>query len=108
MKSSGQCPKCACTKLYVVDEVRQPDHDSINMIVPFSVTCAEVPAADVGVRDGNVRRAAMGRYEAWICSSCGFAEWYATNVNEAFERLLKLGRRVHVRVAERPAATPFR
>lgn len=108
MKSSGQCPKCACAKLYVVDEVRQPSPDSINGVTKMAVTCAEVPAADVGLADDNRYRAEIGRFEAWICASCGFTEWYAKNVTAAFEHLVRLGRHVHVRVVERPAGTPFR
>ena len=108
MKTNHACPKCGTTKLYVVDEVRQPAHDSSNVIVKMSVTTASVPALDVGLRDDNIHRAAIGSFEAWICSSCGFTEWYAKDFVEAFEKLTRLGRKVHVRVVERPQGTPFR
>jgi predicted nucleic-acid-binding Zn-ribbon protein len=44
MKSSGACPKCACTKIYVVDEVRQPDHDSSNGITTLNVSTFAISA----------------------------------------------------------------
>lgn len=108
MKSSGACPKCACTKLYVVDEVRQPESDSPNGIFPLSVTTFAIPADDTGVKTGNSYRSMVGTFEAWVCASCGLTEWYAKNVGDAFERILALGRKVHVRVVERPSTTPFR
>lgn len=105
---TGACPKCACTKLYVVAEVRQPDHDSANVIVPLHVSTFALPADEVGVSTGNSHRTMVGGFEAWICSSCGFTEWYAKDVNAAFDRILALGRKVHVRVEERPGGPPFR
>lgn len=108
MKVSGSCSKCACTKLYVVDEVRQPAHDSPNGIVPLTVTTLAVPAPDLGLRDSNTYRAAVGHFEAWVCSSCGFTEWYAQEFGPAFELALKLTQRVHVRIVERAAGEPYR
>jgi predicted nucleic-acid-binding Zn-ribbon protein len=105
---SGACPKCACTKIYVVDEVRQPDHDSANLIYPMHVTAFALPASEVGLTTGNDHRTMVGTFEAWICSRCGLTEWYAKNVGDAFERILESGRKVHVRVVERPHGTPFR
>ena len=108
MKSSGACPKCACTKIYVVDEVRQPDYEYGNVIVPLAVTTFAMSAEEAGVATGNIHRAMVGSFEAWICASCGLTEWYAKNVGEAFERILALGRKVHVRVVERAQPAPFR
>ncbi len=108
MKISGACPKCACTKIYVVDEVRQPDVDSANVIVPLSVSTFAIAADEIGVKTGNSHRTTVGTFEAWICASCGLTEWYAKDVGEAFERILALGRKVHVRVVERAGTTPFR
>jgi predicted nucleic-acid-binding Zn-ribbon protein len=108
MKSSGACPKCACTKIYVVDEVRQPEHDSSNGVVALSVSTFAIAANEVGVKTGNIYRTTVGTFEAWVCASCGLTEWYAKNVGEAFERILALGRKVHVRVVERAGTAPFR
>jgi predicted nucleic-acid-binding Zn-ribbon protein len=105
---TGACPKCACTKLYVVDEVRQPNLEYANTIHPLYVSTFAIPASEVGVTTGNTHRTMVGTFEAWICSSCGLTEWYAKDVGEAFERLLALGRKVHVRVVERQGGTPFR
>jgi predicted nucleic-acid-binding Zn-ribbon protein len=109
MKSNGACPKCACKKLYVVEEVRQPDTDSLDVIVPLRVSTFAIAADEIGIATGNGHRTMVGTFEAWICASCGLTEWYAKNFGEAFERILALGRKVHVRVVEPPAgATPFR
>jgi len=108
MKTSQRCPKCACTKLYVVDEVRQPAHDSINLIVPMHVTTAALPTDDLGLPDSNPHRSAIGRFEAWICSECGYTEWYAKDFAATFEKMLELGRRVHVRVVETTSDEPYR
>ena len=101
MKTSGACPKCACTKIYVVDEVRQPDVDSANVIVPLSVSTFAIAADGDGVKTGNTHRTTVGTFEAWISRAAGSRSWYAKNVGEAFERILALGRKVHVRVVER-------
>lgn len=108
MKSSGHCPKCACGKLYVIDEMRQPSHDSPNGIIPFNVTTFAVPSAEVGVAENNNYRAAVGTFEAWVCANCGLTELYAKNFVEAFELAARLSQRVHVRIVESPTAGPFR
>jgi len=108
MKSSGHCPKCACGKLYVIDEMRQPSHDSPNGIVPFNVTTFAVPARAVGLYDSNGYRAAVGRFEAWVCASCGLTEWYAKDFAEALEAAAKHPKRLDVRVVESASNGPFR
>ena len=105
---TGACPKCACTKIYVVDEVRQPNLEYGNTIYPLQVTTFAIPASELGVENGNEHRSMVGTFEAWICSSCGLTEWYAKNFAETFDRVLAMGRKVHVRVVERGTGTPFR
>lgn len=105
---SGSCPKCACTKIYVVDEVRQADLSSSNGIYPLNVSTFALAADELGVRTGNQHRTTVGTFEAWICASCGLTEWYAKDFAETFDRILALGRKVHVRTVERAAGTPFR
>ncbi len=108
MKSSGHCPKCACGKLYVVDQLCQPSHDAPNGIVPLVVTTFAVPASTLVVAENNSYRAAVGSFEAWICSGCGLTEWYAKDFVEAFELAAKLPQRVHVRIVESASTGPFR
>jgi predicted nucleic-acid-binding Zn-ribbon protein len=105
MKLSGRCPKCACEKLYVIDKVHQPDHDSINGIVPLSVATLPVAELDVGMAGKNRHRAAIGTFEAWVCSACGLTEWYAKDFAAPFERAAKLGQ---IRIAVRPTDAPYR
>ena len=108
MNGAGPCPKCACSKLYVVDDVRQPDYRYPGVIQALGVTTFALPVEEVGSGDGNERRTKVGTFEAWICARCGLTEWYALDVNAAFDRILALGRKVHIRVVERPETAPFR
>lgn len=107
MKASHTCPKCASTKLYVVSEVRQPAHDSLNGVHPMNVTTASCAASDLGISDDNSYRAAIGSFEAWICAQCGLTEWYAKDVSKALEKLARKDPRL-VRVVDRPQSPPFR
>lgn len=82
MKTSGACPKCSCAKLYVVEEVTQPDNESSNSTVPFFMQAARLSQRDTGVTEGTSYRSQVGKFETWICSGCGFTEWYAKDLNE--------------------------
>ena len=52
----GSYPKCACTKIYVVDEVRQADLDSSNGSYPLKVSTFALYADELGIRSGNKHR----------------------------------------------------
>lgn len=106
MKTSGRCPKCACARLLVVDEVHQPHYDSSNVVLPMHVTTAEVAASAIGLDDRNPRRAAIGTFEIWVCSACGLTEWYARDATAALERLADMG--MGVRIVERRDPGPYR
>jgi predicted nucleic-acid-binding Zn-ribbon protein len=72
MKATQACPKCRHRKLIVVDEVRQPvgKTPELQPLYPAAaVTGRGVFGTEVG---------AGGRFETWICASCGFTEWYTT------------------------------
>ncbi len=86
MKTTETCPKCACRRLFVIERVAQAAHDSYNIVVPMSVTTLTVDSAEVGLADGNTYRAAVGHFEAWVCSKCGYTEWYAREAAAALKR----------------------
>jgi len=85
MKATETCPKCQCRRLFVIEKVAQAAHDSINTIVPMSVTTLPVPSSQVGLEDDNSYRAAIGHFEAWVCSKCGYTEWYTKGAVPALE-----------------------
>jgi len=107
MKKTGRCPNCSCTRMFVVDQVRQPEHDSSNTIIRMNVTTAAIHSAAVGLTDNNMYRAAIGSFEIWVCSACGLTEWYARDATEALELLAKYGDH-GVRVVEHRDDGPFR
>jgi predicted nucleic-acid-binding Zn-ribbon protein len=106
MKKTGSCPKCGCTRLYVIPKVAQPDHDSSNLVHEMSVTAVRVPSEHVpGCQIESEYRSAIGHLEMWICSACNLAEWYAINVNQALDALVGYGL---AHLVEKPQAGPFR
>jgi len=107
MKLTHRCPKCACTKVYVIPRVHQPHHERNGTAVLFRVTTIPVPLDQVpGASGGNPQRAEIGTFEAWICSACGLTEWYAMNAAQALEHLARLDN--DVRVVEATAEAPYR
>lgn len=95
MKNSGGCPKCACRKLYVVDEVSQPHSESSNSILPQYLVAAPMGRDLTGVADGTRYRSHACKLEAWVCSACGFVEWYGKDPSE-LESLARHGDGVRV------------
>jgi predicted nucleic-acid-binding Zn-ribbon protein len=103
------CPKCNCRRLYVVNEVALPDHDSSNVILPLTVTAVpySVKALQLSEEHGTRYRTHAGSFEAWICSQCGYTEWYARDPHRVLEVLARHGAGVRVVDGAAPA-TPFR
>ncbi len=106
MRTTETCPKCQCRRLFVIERVAQAAHDSINVIVPMSVTTLPVPSGDVGLGGENDWRAEIGHFEAWVCSKCGFTEWYAKRATPALERYVA-HKAQGVRLVDRET-TPYR
>jgi predicted nucleic-acid-binding Zn-ribbon protein len=106
MKKTGSCPKCGCTRLYVIPKVAQGEHDADNRVRELCVTAVAVPRALVpGAKSPNSYRSEIGHLEMWVCSACNLAEWYAINVNQEFDALVGLGL---AQLVEKPQAGPFR
>jgi predicted nucleic-acid-binding Zn-ribbon protein len=108
MKTSGICTKCACRKLYVVDRITQPDHDSSNCTVPLWLMAAPIPQNATGTTGGSSYRSHASMLEAWVCSSCGFTELYSKTLSdlEVLSRHREGG--VRVRQATGDAPAPYR
>lgn len=84
MKTSGSCPKCASTRLYIVDEVSQPKCD-VRGASPLRVKTTRVtvtkPALFGGVTDVE-EQVEVGTFEAYVCAECGYTEWNARHLEE--------------------------
>lgn len=78
MRNSLQCPKCQHRKIWHIEEVR---HDNPNDSggTPFRVVFAKrVGPIETGFfSDGERKMMIFGHYDVFICSACGYAEWYA-------------------------------
>lgn len=106
MKTTETCPKCQCRRLFVIERVAHAAHDCVNGIVPMSVTTLPVPASALGLGGDNHYRAEIGHFEAWVCSKCGFTEWYTKVAVQALERHVAQ-KGAGVRLVDREAA-PYR
>ncbi|MBK7400817.1 MAG: hypothetical protein IPJ34_32335 [Myxococcales bacterium] len=84
MKTTETCPKCECRRLFVIEQVTQAVHDARN-VVPMNVTTLAMASAYAGVADDNQTRAGIGSFEAWVCSKCGYTEWYARDAVTALD-----------------------
>ena len=84
MKTTETCPKCECRRLFVIEQVTQAVHDARN-VVPMNVTTLAMASAYAGVADDNQTRAGIGSFEAWVCSKCGYTEWYTKGAVPALE-----------------------
>jgi predicted nucleic-acid-binding Zn-ribbon protein len=71
VKQTHACPKCEHRRVWHIDEVTETAHGGT--LVPLSVT------VDVGKWTGLNRK---GRFELYICQRCGYAEWYAKQLEE--------------------------
>lgn len=87
MKNSGQCIKCKGQTLWIIDEVQQPDPDSLTRGFTMVVTSREVECG----KDASVKwwdaplaaktiRVSAGAFQVVVCAACGYTEWYAYNL----------------------------
>ena len=85
MKQTETCPKCRSVKLFVVNEVHwKHEVEVAESVLPVAVTAVVVDMGAGGV-PGDARgktTVEAGRFEAWVCASCGYTGWYATRLQE--------------------------
>lgn len=65
-----------------MDEVTQPDHESSNSIHALFLVAAPLAKDETGVSEGTRYRSHVCKLEAWVCSACGFVEWYGKETSE--------------------------
>jgi len=76
MKNSGKCIKCNNKRLWIVDEVKQPDFERDNCTWKMTVTSHSFRGADGSF---GARRISPGSFQVIVCAECGYTEWYAYN-----------------------------
>jgi predicted nucleic-acid-binding Zn-ribbon protein len=91
MKQSGLCPKCTSDELFIVETVTQPNQDSINGTHATTVFAVYTETGERGLLGNKSRRYEAGTFEAWVCSQCGFTEWYAKHANEVLGEMARRG-----------------
>lgn len=82
MKNSGRCVKCNSKRLWIVDQVKQPDLEHESCSWKMAVTSHEFRGAEYR----GVQRISPGSFQIFVCAACGYTEWYAYD----FERLAEV------------------
>ena len=99
MRSTQTCPKCAGKKFTVSTEFKLPDERSSNVTYPL-------PA--ITIQRSWASRSTSGKFETWICTGCGYTEFYACG----FEDLDALARQhpdqLRIVDARPPEQGPYR
>ena len=85
MKNAQRCPKCECRKLWVMKPAQFPSPESTNTTIPYALAGAIRGKGFMSLTS----RVEVGEFEAWVCSQCGFTEWYQ-EPNAANARLAAL------------------
>ena len=76
MRESRKCIKCDCRKLFVLDPVQTEDPSTSWGVKPMPITVSMVQG-----------RITAGSIEVWLCSRCGYMEWYAKDTEGAEMKL---------------------
>lgn len=53
-------------------------------------------------------RMVAGKFEAWVCASCGYTEWYAKEMNEELEKMSNVPGSGVRRIRREKERGPFR
>ena len=77
MKNSRKCPKCQCTRLWVVEPLRTVYEYSPGTL-PLHLDYDQVE----GTNFLNRSKRQVGTLDAWICADCGFTELWAKDLQK--------------------------
>ena len=77
MKNSRKCPKCQCTRLWVVEPLRTVYEYSPGTL-PLHLDYDQVE----GTNFLNRSKRQVGTLDAWICADCGFTELWAKGLQK--------------------------
>lgn len=85
MRNSLQCPKCQHRKIWHLEKVRH--YSTYAGGTPFCVVY-EKPVGPIKTgffSEGERETMTVGHYDVFVCSSCGYAEWYAQDFQDLEE-----------------------
>jgi predicted nucleic-acid-binding Zn-ribbon protein len=71
MKKTRTCPKCGCTN--IIGDARAVDRGDVNSVRDMEVATYRKPDALI------FREKQVTTVSAWVCSDCGYVEYYADN-----------------------------
>jgi predicted nucleic-acid-binding Zn-ribbon protein len=74
VKTSYECPKCSCRKIWRIEQINErPDGTTTMHPTPLALA-----------QEGTMWRGyhSVGHFEVFLCSACGFTEWYADGLSE--------------------------
>ena len=69
MKKTGTCPKCGCTD--IIADAKAVDRGDGNSLRDMEIATYRRPEALI------FREKQLTSVSAWVCSDCGFIEYYA-------------------------------
>ena len=72
MRATQTCPKRAGKKFAVSTELKLRDENSSSGTYALPAITIQLPS----------RRAPLGKLETWICTRCGYTEFYAYGIGE--------------------------
>ena len=81
MKSTGECPKCGCTEILVVDEALIPNYEFSNSVEKLTLTAHY---GEYGARGafGSTKKSRVGvGMHAFVCGKCAYIEFYANDLD---------------------------
>lgn len=106
MKLSRQCPKCESRQLWIIDKILERTRPDSSVLRPMPITIANFDASNG--RTNSFSTLTVGCFEAWICSQCGFTEWYAKEMNGALAMLSRVADTGVTFYNGQPPQSPFR
>lgn len=81
MKRTQLCPKCDGRRIWVIEPFRVPSEaaqGTVLSVVPHQ-------ASGGGGLFALARLSPVGRFDAYVCATCGYSELYATDFGELRE-----------------------
>ena len=78
----GKCPKCGSAKIMATLNVRDKGHLNRPYVSRVVVDEPRLQGAGVSwIGDG-----ASGEVRVWVCSQCGYTEFYTDNLEKMYEK----------------------
>lgn len=70
MRNAMTCPKCRGRRIWRVERFRTESDNTSGWVLPVVY----------GRRTATGGELSAGTFDAWICATCGYTEWYASGL----------------------------